>query len=106
MEICVSVVPFIGCEKKLFFNIGFPLDYTKSEAGFWIAFAFTFIAVLLFNLSVLFSIMVWYLLMNFSVKYELFENKFRNVRIEDKDTIAPSKEQTLYAQDALIVANN
>lgn len=93
LGVCVSVVPFFGCEKKLFFNIGFPLDYRKSEVAFWIAFVFTFIAVLLYNFSVLFSIMLWYLLLNASVKYELFENKLRNIRIDGKDKIVPSKDQ-------------
>lgn len=61
MIFCLSfVVPFLGSEKKLFYNIAFPLDWKSSEFAFWTAFAFFVGGIFVTTVSLLFSILMWY----------------------------------------------
>lgn len=64
------VVPFVGSEKKLFYNIGFPLNYKNNEIAFWIALIFSFFEIMLAVVSILFNIFIWYFFLNISLKYD------------------------------------
>lgn len=56
------VLSLYGNEKTLFLKIGFPLDYENSEVAFYIATAFLFTGVILSIIAIIFSIVIWYLL--------------------------------------------
>lgn len=72
-------VPFLGNEKKLFVNIGFPLDYKTNDIAFWIAFLFSSSEGILCGISCLFPIIVWYLLINCGLMYKVLGNKLKNI---------------------------
>lgn len=82
------IAPFIGSDKKLFFNVSFPLDHKNNEFGFWIAFLFTCTEIFLGVVSFSFSIIVWYLMFNCGLKYEVLGSELENmgvVRTVDAD---------------------
>lgn len=82
IAICaLLIVPFLGSEKKLFFNIGFPLDWQHSEFAYWIAFTFILTEVILSAISVLFSIIVWYLFLNCSLRFQLLGHDLRSMGV-------------------------
>lgn len=70
-----GVVPFVGSENKLFFNVGFPMDYKNNEIAYWVAFLFLLTEILLSALIVSFSLMTWFLLFQCSVKYQVLGNQ-------------------------------
>ncbi|XP_037024900.1 odorant receptor 94b-like [Bradysia coprophila] len=88
--------------KQLIFNFAFPLDYKTDEGAFWIAYVFIATSFLLSVTCCLFTSMVWYIMMNFVVKFELLGNDFKNlvvVRIEKQDADSLTNrqaKQTLY----------
>lgn len=74
-----AIVPFIGSEKSIFFNIYFPLDYKNDEISFWIAFVFIFVQFALAMIGILFSIVMWYLLMNCALRYGILGRQIINM---------------------------
>nr|QGW45405.1 odorant receptor 32 [Bradysia odoriphaga] len=73
------ILPFLGTEKTLFVGIGFPVDYRSNEFAFWIATIFVFTAFLLATNGVFFSIIMWYLLLICSLRFEVLGNGLRNM---------------------------
>lgn len=65
------IVPFIGKERNLFFQIGFPLDWRNNELAYWVAFTFISTQMAFSAILVSFSIIIWYLMANCSWRYEL-----------------------------------
>lgn len=99
-------VPFIGKEKKLFLNIAFPLDYENSNIAYWMAFSFFFTEGILCAISTLFTIIMWYLLLNFSLKWKVLETKLRLIGairpIDEGDNVVLEKEkQNLFRRDMI-----
>lgn len=80
IAICaLLIVPFLGTERKLFFNIGFPLDWQHNNFAYWIAFIFILTEVFLSAISVLFSVMMWYLLLNCGLRFEVLGQDLCNM---------------------------
>lgn len=77
--ISVTILPFLGDEKKLFFNIGFPFDWRNSEFGFWLAFTFITVEVILSCVAFLFPVITWYLMLYCALKYEILGKQMLNM---------------------------
>lgn len=58
------VIPLLESERTHFFNLGFPFDYENNEIAYWLAVAFLFTQVILTIISLLFCIIIWYLMIN------------------------------------------
>ncbi|XP_037041459.1 odorant receptor 94b-like [Bradysia coprophila] len=69
----------LGTEKSLFVKIAFPLDYRNNGFAFWIATIFIFTAFLLGTIGIFFSIIIWYLLLVCSLRYEGLGSGLRNM---------------------------
>lgn len=83
-DVCIIVVaPFIGRERKLFFNLGLPLDYKNNEFSFWMASVFQSIQVVITCTAFLFTILTWYLMLNCSLRYRVLGNTFKNLGVLD-----------------------
>ncbi len=93
-----GVLPFLGSEKALFVKIGFPLDWENDEIAFWIANIFIFTELFLSMTSFLFSITIWYLMLNCSLRYEVLGCELRRIGqhgLEGKKLNVPEKEKHL-----------
>lgn len=97
---------FVG-EKKLLFNIGFPLDWKNSEVAYWITYVYLAFQVIYADTIVGVTIIIWYLMLSFAIKYHLLGNKFRRLGII-KTTLTKgvkmcdSKKQHLFHQDLIM----
>lgn len=82
VAVCISVItPLIGSEKKLFLNVGFPLDYKNNDFAYWMAFGFVFTEIFLAAVSISFSIIIWYLLFNCCLKYDVLGSELENMGV-------------------------
>lgn len=94
--------PLLGSEKNLFFKIAFPLNWKENEVAYWIAVTFTFTEVYLSLITVSFTIIIWYLMTNCSLRYEVLGNEIRNmgqINKENKRKISDKEKQDLYLHD-------
>lgn len=105
----VLVVPFLGNEKKLYFNVGFPLDYKNNEVAYWVAFTFFSTEIILSDIAFLFTIMIWYLMLNCGLKYEILGNQMQNMGViktvaptGNKRIISDSEKQNLFQRDLMV----
>lgn len=81
---CVGIystllVPFLVSERKLFFSIGFPLDWRNDELAYWLAVAFLFTEVIIMSISWLFTAIIWYLMANCGLRYVVFGQQLKNM---------------------------
>lgn len=105
----VLILPIFSNEKKLLIDIGFPLDWRNSEFVYWLANAYVFLCCLFSVVSYLFTIIIWYLMLNCSIKLQILGSQFRNMgTIRTTNTTAVKKwkiseaeQQTLFLQDSI-----
>lgn len=78
-------IGYLGRERRLFFNIGFPFDYKTNEIAFWLALAFNSTEEIVAVFIIFFSTIVWYLMIHCAFKYEILGNKLRTLGISKTD---------------------
>lgn len=78
---CLLILPFLASEKRLFPNIGFPLNWENNEVSYWVAFTFVFTEGTLSSLTILFSIIMWYLMFNCALKYEILGYQIKKMGV-------------------------
>nr|QGW45382.1 odorant receptor 9 [Bradysia odoriphaga] len=67
---CEVMAPFVG-EKKLFFNIALPFDWKKNDFNYLLANAYICSEIILACLSILMTIVLWYIMFNCSLRYQV-----------------------------------
>lgn len=77
----VSCLPLFSYEKKLPFFISFPFNFNYSEIVYWIAYTFIALGGVCCVASNLITVIIWYIMLNYSVEYEVLENKLRNLGV-------------------------
>lgn len=94
----VATIPLVT--KRLPFNIAFPFDYKTNDAAFWLAYVYVAGAFLLsVTLILFFVIIIWYMMLNLAVKYEILGNHLKNLgKIEESGTksLSPEARQKFY----------
>lgn len=73
------IVSFMGGQDTLYLEIGAPLDWRNSKTAFWIVNVFLVSEEALLIASVIFSVTIWHLLINCSVRYELLGKQLREL---------------------------
>ncbi|XP_037025558.1 odorant receptor 94b-like [Bradysia coprophila] len=73
------VLSFVGSEKSLFLEIAFPLDWKHNDIAFCITTFFIFTEVFLAIIAVLFSILIWYLLLICSLRHDVLGSELRKL---------------------------
>nr|QGW45408.1 odorant receptor 35 [Bradysia odoriphaga] len=77
--LCVTVcaimfangVPFFSSERTMIVDFAFPLDWRKGGTEFWISYTFITTEIVLTFSAVLFTVVIWYLMLLCSLRYEL-----------------------------------
>ncbi len=82
---CAAIVPLVSNEKTLLFNIAFPLDWKNDSISFFIAYFFVLGGSLYAVLSSVFVIIIWYLMFNCTIKYEILGNPLRRMGLRKDD---------------------
>nr|QGW45404.1 odorant receptor 31 [Bradysia odoriphaga] len=77
--VIVAGLPLIT--KELIFDMTFPWDYKNSQIGFYVAYTFNVENFFVSITIILFASMLWFLMMNFVVKYEILGSDFKNLGV-------------------------
>lgn len=92
-------------ERKLFYTVGFPLDWKNNEFAFWLAVAFLFTETIFVSFSFLFSAIMSYLLVNCSLRYKTLGKQIKRMgEIEESEyerPISNAERDNLYLRDLL-----
>lgn len=64
---------------KPLFNIAFPLDWKRNKFAYWLVNTFLFTEVFLYIITLMFSVIIWYLLLTCTLKYQILGNRMRNL---------------------------
>lgn len=93
VPILVVYSPIFMDTKKLSVSIGFPFDWRNNDFAYWTAFLYVLYCYLFCILCVLITAIIWYLMMNCSIKYDLLGYQFKQLGTtssseEQKDSIS------------------
>lgn len=69
----------LGGERKIFFNVAFPLDWKNDLFAYWIVNIFTFTETMFCVVTLFFSVIMWYSLINCTLMYEVLGNRIKNI---------------------------
>lgn len=95
-------LPVFSSEIRLPFNIWFPLDWKNNSISYWIAFAFVFCGMIGSLMAVMASVIIWYLMLNCSIKYQILGNQFRNMFLKKTpNNNQKGKEENLFVQEII-----
>nr|QGW45383.1 odorant receptor 10 [Bradysia odoriphaga] len=76
------LIPIIKSGKYLFYKIAFPWDWKTNDVAYVAAVTFVFIEILMSLAAFFFSIIIWYVLLNCSLRYEVLGNELRKTGSE------------------------
>ncbi len=82
---CAAIIPLVSNEKILMVNVAFPLDWKNDSFSFWIAYLFVMGGCMYGVFSFVFVIIVWYLMINCTIKYEILGNHLRRMGLRNDD---------------------
>lgn len=74
-------LPIFRTERKMFLKIAFPLDWKNDDVAFWIAIAFLFGGNTLSLIASFFSVIIWYVMLNCALRYEILGGQMRNMGV-------------------------
>lgn len=74
-----SALPIFSIQKKLPLYITFSWNSKHDVIIYWMAYVFATWAILLSSASTVISVIIWYIMLNYSIKYQLLGNQFRNL---------------------------
>ncbi len=75
----ILFIPLLSTERNLIFKIAFPLDHENSQAAFWITHVFVTFGYFLSAKCCCHMYIVWYLMLNLILKYDILGNKFKHL---------------------------
>ncbi|XP_037033998.1 odorant receptor 94a-like [Bradysia coprophila] len=84
-------LPMFSADKTLPYFISF--SWNDSEIIYWLAYMFLSLQTPLYVIANLFTPLVWYIMLNYSIEYELLGNKFRKLGMGKKTDGTRSKNQ-------------
>lgn len=100
------IFPVVSNCKELALNIGFLFDWRNSRIGFWMMFAYSEVGFFLSGVCCLFTLLLWYLMLNFVIKYKLLGNFIRNMAVvrptKEKCNNSQREQQKLFHQDMIV----
>jgi len=80
--LCITLfIPFLASERTLFFNLAFPLDWKNNDMAYLSASVFIFTQVVLTITAILFSVIIWYLLINCALRYKILGYQIKNMGV-------------------------
>lgn len=90
--------------RKLPFNIWFPLDYQNSRVAHWMAHCFVLMNELFVILVSLLSSILWYVMLNCSIKYDILGYRFKNLGVAvrlDNQTSVIARNEDLFEMELI-----
>lgn len=102
--ILIVSLPIFTNERKLPVNCYFPFDWKSSEIAYWTAYFHIVISYLFSILCIIIPAIIWFLMMNCSIKYESLGSQFKNLGIKGR-TISKENEQNAFLQELIDLVN-
>lgn len=104
----ISPLPIFSVEKKLPLSIPFSLDCKYSEIIYWLTYAFLTFQICLIAVVNLLTVIIWYVMLNCSIKYQILGNQFRRLGVRETKPTETDKpeEDDLYHQDLVCSIGN
>lgn len=100
LSIMIFSSPLIS--HKLPFNIWFPLDYQNSRVAHWMAHCFVVMNELFVILVSLLSSIMWYIMLNCSIKYDILGYRFKNLGLavrSDNQNVLQARNEDLFEME-------
>lgn len=94
----ISCLPIFSNKKKLPLNVGFPLNWRTSEIAYWITFMFVEFGLFFCATATLVVIQFWYLMLNYSVKYQMLGNDLKTLGLTE---ITTKQKQNSFIQELI-----
>lgn len=99
---CAAVlIPLLGSERQQFLNVGFPFDWRTNELVYWSEFVFLLTEIILSISTFLFSVLMWYLLLNCALKYDVLANRLRKMDVTESAYISDRQKDNLFLRDLI-----
>lgn len=103
-------LPVFSSERKLPFHIWFPLDWKNNTFAYWVTFTFLSIGMITTTIVMLLNGIIWYLMLNCAIKYQILQNQLRNLG-STKQTIRQRKiseaeKEKLFLQELIALIKN
>lgn len=89
-------------------KIAFPLDWRNDETAFWIATIFLFTDVFLAISAILLSMIIWYLMLNCSLRYELLGIELKRLGEKNEkrmEALSNKEKQNMFRHDLKVVVD-
>lgn len=96
----LCAIPFFSSDKKLVFYIAIPLDWKNDATEFWLAHAYIVVGAAYAVVCGLFTIIIWFLMINCAIKYEMLGNQLRSV--SEIGTMGKSNVSKTYQQKMIV----
>lgn len=77
--VSIMILPAFSIERKLPFDIAFPLDWKNSKFIYLVAYTYVVSEVTVTVSASTFTVIIWYSMANYSIKYKINGNYLRNV---------------------------
>ncbi len=78
--VCEAIVaPFFGSRRTLFFKIAFPWDWRNNDIAYCVASLFLFTEVFLSITAASINIIIWYLMFNCSLRYQVLGSELKKI---------------------------
>lgn len=73
------VAPLFTSEKKLPIYVWLPFGWNNTKIGYWISYVYLICTMSYSMIPISFTAIIWYIMLNCSVKYKLLEEQLRNI---------------------------
>ncbi|XP_037037126.1 odorant receptor 94a-like [Bradysia coprophila] len=95
-----NAVPFFSSERKMIVDFAFPLDWRNGGTAFWISYTFITTEIVLTFSAVLFTVVVWYLMLLCSLRYEVIGREIVKAGSGQKgETLSVKERHNLFRKD-------
>lgn len=92
-------LPIFTNTRKLPLTIGFPLNWRTNQWSYWAAYFFISLNHVLTVVFMSSSVIIWYIMINCSIKYELLGSQFRKIGATNDEQISESERKKLYLRE-------
>ncbi|XP_037034389.1 odorant receptor 30a-like [Bradysia coprophila] len=101
----VSKLPIFSSDGGL--PVFISLSWNDSEIVFWLAYLFVSLSTLLYVVAYLFTPLIWYMMLNYSIEYELLGNKLRKLGVGKKTAVKQNdlrlSQRSRFAEDLIVL---
>lgn len=97
----VSKLPILSSDKGLPLFISF--SWNDSEIVYWLAYLYVSLLIFLFDTANLITVLIWYVMLNYSIEINLLGNKLRKLGVRKEIIKDSPTERSVYVDDLVVL---